>query len=52
MHKVNFRKNFKHDFFALCTIAVLFSFVGFFIENLYKLIDTGIMDNLGFITFW
>ena len=49
MHKVNFRKNFKHDFFALCTIAVLFSFVGFLIENLFKLIDTGIMDNSGFI---
>ena len=47
--KISFWKRFKHDFCALCTIAILFSFVGFLIENLIKLIGTGIIDNRGFI---
>jgi hypothetical protein len=49
MAKNSFFTKFKHDFCYLCVIAILFSFVGFVIENVVTVIATGTIDNCNYI---
>jgi cellulose synthase/poly-beta-1,6-N-acetylglucosamine synthase-like glycosyltransferase len=49
MAKYSFFTKFKHDFCYLCVIALLFSFVGFVIENVVKVIATCTIDNCNYI---
>lgn len=49
MKNKSFFTRFKHDLCYLCTIAILFSFVGFVIENVVKAITSGTIDNCNYI---
>jgi len=45
----NYFKILKHDLCALCILAIIFSFLGFLLDNLINLIKTGIINNDSFV---